>query len=126
MTSVPSDYNAFVHRDPGFDLVLDMTYTNAPGAQDAALDWLAGLFDGRWAPLMNGQACECRSQAWPRTPPCCAGLCRGAVGAGPANRRPTAARTIALPSLLQIKTIRARPTARSAPGACITAATCPG
>lgn len=56
--SVPPDHNAFVHRDPGFDLVLDVTYKNEVGAQEAALDWLAGLYDGRWKRLMNGQACE--------------------------------------------------------------------
>lgn len=58
MVDVPSDHNAFVHRDAGFDLVLDMTYRNVPGAQGLALDWLAGLYDGKWKELMNGQACE--------------------------------------------------------------------
>lgn len=117
MTSVPPDHNAFVHREPGFDLVVDMTYLNAPGAQDAALDWLAGLYDKRWAPILNGQACE-HAAPLPRL--------RAPVDAAPQpppNRLENPPPST-LPSM-QIKTTPARPTARSAPGACTLAATCP-
>jgi len=51
-----ADDTAFVHRNLGFDVVLDMFFLSLPGAAEAVQGWLTDMYDNRCVP---------RSVCWP-------------------------------------------------------------
>lgn len=52
----PTD-TAFVHRSVGFDVVVDVFAAPiVPGALTAAVDWLRGLYQGKWAGFVGPAA----------------------------------------------------------------------
>ena len=88
ITDVPADATAFVHRARGFTVVTDHSFMPAPGVRDAALAWLAKLYDQQWKGVLSGGAYQVRGCACARVRKGCVTLRACCVGWVPAPLPP--------------------------------------